>query len=548
MSESNGTCEYVLDPGDPETWGGDKGDKCYVDEEVQNEDGVWTCPHKAEEGENLCLFHLSVDKKDDEVVVDAFLNILDEVSDGQNPDEQKLQFLGGKFGTFDLSENPSDVFSGGLVLRMDHSKFTGCLNWPNLGFKSSMSFRGVKFSDDVSFHASIFDSVNFRDAEFGGDTHFDRVEFNGGANFRDAVFNGHTYFRSAKFSGYTYFTMTEFKDSVYFRDTKFEEETDFLGANYKNDVYFSLAVFDSDVNFSDTQIGTEIDFRDAKFNQQAQFDAIILEKANFTNADLTDASFVNTTLHSTNFEQALLSRATLFGADLRGAKLNGAVLGDVRIDKDTQFLGHPNGDSGSSPHTLSAIRTKLRCVYDPSYNEDNDEADVDKAKSVYRALEELAGKAARPRLQSQCFVRRQDLQKDGYKQDAKEADSWQERLIAGARYSRAKVSRGTLLYGESPWRIIGGSIGFVILAALLYPLGEWLRPVGGEAITYSRILGGEWSLLLESLYFSTLTFTTLGMGDYEPMGVGQVLVTINTALGAVLIALLVFVLGRRAAR
>lgn len=220
----------------------------------------------------------------------------------------------------------------------------------------------------------------------------------------------------------------------------------------------------------------------------------------------------------------------------------------MRIDEDTQFLGHPDNDSDSSPHTLSAIRSKPCCVYDPNYEEDNEEADVDKAKSVYRALEELAGKAARPRLQSQCFVRRQDLQKDGYKQEAKEAESWQERLIAGARYSRANVARGTLLYGESPWRIIGGSIGFIFLVALLYPLGEWLRPVGGEPITYSRILGGEWSLLFESLYFSTLTFTTLGMGDYEPMGFGQVLATLNTALGAVLIALLVFVLGRRAAR
>ena len=83
---------------------------------------------------------------------------------------------------------------------------------------------------------------------------------------------------------------------------------------------------------------------------------------------------------------------------------------------------------------------------------------------------------------------------------------------------------------------------------MLYPLGGWLRPIDGEPMTYNQILGGELSLLLESLYFSTLTFTTLGMGDYEPVGVGQIIATLNTALGAVLIALLVFVLGRRAAR
>ena len=79
-------------------------------------------------------------------------------------------------------------------------------------------------------------------------------------------------------------------------------------------------------------------------------------------------------------------------------------------------------------------------------------------------------------------------------------------------------------------------------------MSEWLQPAGGEPITYTRILEGEWSLLLESLYFSTLTFTILGMGDYEPMGVGQIIATVNTTFGAVLIALLLFVLGRRAAR
>jgi len=265
-------------------------------------------------------------------------------------------------------------------------------------------------------------------------------------------------------------------------------------------------------------------------------------------ADLTDADFTEAKLCNVNFESALLSRASLFRADLRGAKLHGAVLGDVRIDERTQFLGHPTEDTDNSPHTLSAILSKSCCGYDPGYEGETTETNVAKAKSVYRALEELGGKAARSRLQSQSFVRRQDLQKNDYKQDTKEADSWQERLIAGARYCRAKVARTTLLYGESPWRIIGGSIGFILFTALLYPLGGWLRPIDGEPMTYNQILGGELSLLLESLYFSTLTFTTLGMGDYEPVGVGQIIATLNTALGAVLIALLVFVLGRRAAR
>jgi hypothetical protein len=76
MSNTDGTCEYVLDPDDPETWGGEEGEECYVDEEVLNEDGVWTCPHDTEDGKDLCIFHLPVEEKDDEEVVDAFLDTL----------------------------------------------------------------------------------------------------------------------------------------------------------------------------------------------------------------------------------------------------------------------------------------------------------------------------------------------------------------------------------------------------------------------------------------------------------------------------------------
>lgn len=56
-------------------------------------------------------------------------------------------------------------------------------------------------------------------------------------------------------------------------------------------------------------------------------------------------------------------------------------------------------------------------------------------------------------------------------------------------------------------------------------------------------------MLWESLYYSTLTFTALGFGDFRPVGtLGQLLTVLETASGALLLALLVFVLGRRAAR
>ena len=552
MSDSNRTCEYVLDPDDPETWGGEQGDVCYVDEEILNEDRVWTCPHEAEGDSELCIFHLSVTEKDSDT---TNKKLVDMICDREGDDW--CRFIAAEFGEvslneYDISVNTEPDFS--------HANFRSSSNWSGVEFNQGVRFSGANFHksfishrtkyNDVSIFngAEFFSIADFRYSTFEQDSYFNSIDFKDNSSFSRSNFYANSNFKYSDFFGEAHFWDANFHADADFEQVDFYKNVYFQEVEFRNSVKFQNTNFSQKATFEESVCKNRISFEKSNFSSTVIFEMSDFSKASFNHADLTDSDFRNTILQKWEFESALLSRAILFGSDLRGAKLNGAVLGDVRIDEDTQFLGHPDDDRDYSPHTFSAIRSKPCCVYDPNYEEVNDEADVDKAKSVYRALEELAGKAARPRLQSQCFVRRQDLQKEGYKQDAKEAESWQERLIAGARYSRAKVARGTLLYGESPWRIIGGSIGFIFLVALLYPLGEWLRPVGGEAITYSRILGGEWGLLLESLYFSTLTFTTLGMGDYEPMGFGQVLATLNTALGAVLIALLVFVLGRRAAR
>lgn len=55
--------------------------------------------------------------------------------------------------------------------------------------------------------------------------------------------------------------------------------------------------------------------------------------------------------------------------------------------------------------------------------------------------------------------------------------------------------------------------------------------------------------ILMNLYFSVVTFTTLGYGDIQPSNAAtRALAGVESLLGAALIALLVFVLGRRATR
>lgn len=109
------------------------------------------------------------------------------------------------------------------------------------------------------------------------------------------------------------------------------------------------------------------------------------------------------------------------------------------------------------------------------------------------------------------------------------------------------MARATLLYGESPWRVIAWSLGIILSFALLYPLGGWMKPTDGNPITYAQIASNPVEIL-NSVYYSTLTYTALGFDDFKPVGLGKALTTVETGLGAVMLALLVFILGRRAAR
>jgi hypothetical protein len=183
----------------------------------------------------------------------------------------------------------------------------------------------------------------------------------------------------------------------------------------------------------------------------------------------------------------------------------------------------------------------------------------DDAKSVYRAIERLASMNSRPRLQSRAFVRRQDIQRKQYREDGNDSENgYAERFLDLFRSFRAGLARAIMLHGESPWRLMVVGALIILAFGLAYPVGGvltaegWLMPVEpdgelAEPLTYTW----SWETLenlKESLYFSTLTFTTLGFGDFQPEGFGQVLTMLNTGLGALTVALLVWVLGRRAAR
>ena len=103
-------------------------------------------------------------------------------------------------------------------------------------------------------------------------------------------------------------------------------------------------------------------------------------------------------------------------------------------------------------------------------------------------------------------------------------------------------------YGEQPFRVVVFSITAILLFAILYAiLGVRFE---GEIISMSLNEGFVYNLqrFLECLYFSVVTFTTLGYGDVTPAGITRVVAATEAFTGAFTLAIFVVMVVKKTSR
>jgi len=282
---------------------------------------------------------------------------------------------------------------------------------------------------------------------------------------------------------------------------------------------------------------------------EAELQRADLEGAELGFADLSETTLTAADCEGTRFRNTNLNRGTLENADLTGADFSQAYLYQTRLDgaqinEETQL--HPDGDVGDTS-------TDNACRYDsevapktPTASvavEVADNADADakeirarRARSTYTRLEDLARENGFPDLKSEMFIRRQDARR--------------ELLWAQGQRTRAifaRVQRALFNYGESFARVVGISAAAILIGWVLYMVTGTVETVGGTVLTAETVAETP-RLGWEALYHSVSVFFA-GDGPFTPTGTaGQVLTAVLRVIGPVLVALLIFVLGRRAAR
>lgn len=112
---------------------------------------------------------------------------------------------------------------------------------------------------------------------------------------------------------------------------------------------------------------------------------------------------------------------------------------------------------------------------------------------------------------------------------------WRERFLSLGRWVANVLSRLLWGYGERPFRTFAAANFLILVNALIYRMSGGVSQMGEvKPISF-----------LEGLYFSVVTFATVGYGDFVPTGWVRVFAALEGLCGISLVPLFLVALTRR---
>ena len=242
-----------------------------------------------------------------------------------------------------------------------------------------------------------------------------------------------------------------------------------------------------------------------------------LQKAIIAYADIRDAVLIRANLRECLIEHANLQRADLSRANLTKANLNNSNLIQTRFDGALLL--------DTSIYNAKIDGSTIKYAYlDPVLLQERTK-EYEEANEIYRMLKFYFLSVGDYSSAGRYLYREKLMQKYLYRQRKK--------------YLRYCISHLLDLlsgYGERPFRFLISFPIIIIIFAIIY---YFTNGIMYQCSSYHKPSFWECS------YFSIVTFTTLGYGDFIPKSCCQTISSIQALLGAVFFALFASLLGRR---
>lgn len=253
----------------------------------------------------------------------------------------------------------------------------------------------------------------------------------------------------------------------------------------------------------------------------------ILKEAYLRGAILEDATLHKSCLQNADMVGANLQNAKLWSSNLQGAKLQRANLKNAGFNEKT-ILQDVNWYQCQIDN--STLRFADNQLDEKVIQEKNN--DYSKAKEVYRNLKNYFRQEGMYNISGEYYYREKLMETKCSWKD-KKLINWISNIIL---YLLAG-------YGERPGRVIIWWAGIIFSFAYIYHHCNGIY----NGMVYN--ITSYNPKFLETLYFSIVTFTTLGFGDLAPKpGFFQLFASLEALLGAIFMAMFIFVFARKMIR
>ena len=495
------------------------------------------------------------------------------------------------------------------VADFDEARFSHDAGFKNVRFRDLAEFRGVAFdggsrttSDDVTFESAVFEGeadfklARFRFADFKsavcrGEWNLDRAAFDARAECHGLTVEGEANLRNVTFGAPAVFEEAQFEGNVAGVEATFEDDATFAAATFAGRVTFDEARFHGDTDFGAATFEDAARFRGATFEgganyreQNCSFDEATFETdADFSGARFTRGSFWETTFEGTcTFREAAFSESGRFHVlpgtkptcvDLTDATLRSGTIvesggsvvpydmtnttvGDVRLEGEgaegdlldhfrfclTDFDGfdfsNHHGYLERNDWTIhDFIENDATGNYAVELTDETIEETYRKAQSSANAVGDTP--ASREFEFKRYYYNRKknaDILRNEYSMNA-----WG-RVKKAASVTLNLFMQVTCGYGNRLPRIAALTFLLPAVFGVFYVLGGPFETQAG--VIWNAANPGE--VLFDGLYYSYISFSTVGYGDVNPLGWAARLFAMSQGmLNGLFFTLLTFTLFKR---
>ncbi|GAB6136285.1 pentapeptide repeat-containing protein [Thermococcus prieurii] len=492
--------------------------------------------------------------------------------DGCKFSGKQADFSNSKFYRFEQE----DLQNSTLVLGADEPALLGC---SSLGIGAC--FNGVTFRCGVDFRNAKMEGASFMNAFFVKESTFEEAQFNGFAIFISAKFGDKVSFKSVKFQDDVTFSGASIDViSVLHSNAPFYEKLNMPSAQFYEEVTFQEAEFHSKTTFSKCQFRKGANFGGAIFDNGADFQWCVFLNKNITpikkNYSYPETTFAKSIFKNTAFfDFAEFGKAFFnFATFEKGANFNNATFKDTLQFNESTVLEPIEFKSAMFETRAEFIHDKFRDS--ATFLESQFKGDVVFDWSLFEGLAELTakyygnisfkrstfylgvqidwGRVVVTEIDAKKELMRvyiMTLKQEGRIREASRlAVEFKKELN---RYQRKKgslrekaIAYLELIFLELPseyltnWRrTVISSMILILIFGVLFCVIE-VAGYGGIKADTNKTANN----ILNYLYFSAVTFTTLGYGDFHPIGIVKLLASIEAFLGVVYAAMISAILGK----